>query len=366
MSSEQSDRLVVLVNGIPGAGKSTLAPSLSRALGLPLFGKDTIKEIHADVLGSSPLDDRSQREWNSAFGRAASLTQWALLAAAPRGAVLESSWRADVRPLVAEGLQSAGGGRVVEVWCDVPFDVAWERYCTRWQNNHPIHGALMTSQEWDRMTQHAQPLALGPVRRVDTTQPVDAEDLAAWCRAALDLPSDLRLSGDGLILRDWTDDDVPALLELFDDPQTDLHYPLGATLDMELGERYIERQRQFRTEGRRIDLAITLEGTKPIGQLGISLDGEKREGWLGGTVAAAYRNQGIARRAVSVLVDYLHNTSQISRFVAQIDPTNLASITAAESLGLVRTDAPPETTEHAGRTFTVLTWELNIAQSSSL
>lgn len=42
---------VVLVNGLSGSGKSTLARALSRALGLPLFSKDVIKETLADHLG---------------------------------------------------------------------------------------------------------------------------------------------------------------------------------------------------------------------------------------------------------------------------------------------------------------------------
>jgi glucokinase len=124
-------RLVVLVNGLPAAGKSTLAPPLARELHLPLLSKDVIKETHADVLGAEPPDERDQREWNAALGRAASHAMWALLASASGGAVLESSWRRDVRDLVAAGLASAGVGQPVEVWCDVPPALAWTRYVER-------------------------------------------------------------------------------------------------------------------------------------------------------------------------------------------------------------------------------------------
>ena len=136
---------MVLVNGLPAAGKSTLAPPLADALGLPLLSKDVIKEAHADVFGAEPPDDRPQRDWNRLFGQAASETMWALLRYAYGGAVLESSWRADVRHFVVDGLARAGVERVVEVWCEVPLELARQRDHERWATRHAIHGARMTA-----------------------------------------------------------------------------------------------------------------------------------------------------------------------------------------------------------------------------
>jgi glucokinase len=172
---------VVLVNGLPGAGKTTLARILSPALGLPLFSKDTIKETHADLLGSEPPPGWPQRRWNNTLGAAASQTMWALLAYAPAGAILESSWPTDTRHFVVDGLRRAGCQLPVEIWCDVPLETARRRYEER-HPRHPIHGEVLTDTEWERRRQTARPLGIGPVLRVDTTKAVDAEAVAAWIR----------------------------------------------------------------------------------------------------------------------------------------------------------------------------------------
>ncbi|MFJ5231307.1 AAA family ATPase [Kitasatospora sp. NPDC088391] len=191
-------RVVVLVNGMPAAGKTTLARALGRRLGLPLFSKDAIKEAHAGVLGAQPPDGRPQREWNRQLGAAASAAMWALLADAPGGAVLDSTWpAAETWEYVRGGLLEAGVDRPLQIWCEVPVEVARRRHELRHPTRHPLHGASPDVEEWYGRWARATPLPLARTRRVDTARPVDLDALAEWCRRTAALPSDPAGSGFG-------------------------------------------------------------------------------------------------------------------------------------------------------------------------
>ncbi|MEV5895600.1 hypothetical protein [Nonomuraea fuscirosea] len=60
---------VVLVNGLPGSGRSTPARALGRGLGWPVLSEDALKEILADALDRP--DGVGETEWSVSLGRAA-------------------------------------------------------------------------------------------------------------------------------------------------------------------------------------------------------------------------------------------------------------------------------------------------------
>lgn len=179
-------RVVVLVNGLPGAGKSTLATALATELCLPVFGKDLIKQSIAEVLGSDSPGGGSRRAWNATLGAASSEAVWALLSYAHCGAVLDSNLSA-APELALAGLRRAEVSKPLEIWCEVPVEIARERYRQRAPFRHPIHqdqdqDRVGPEQRDDWWEDQNHPLGLGPVLRVSTSSAVDIAQVTTWCR----------------------------------------------------------------------------------------------------------------------------------------------------------------------------------------
>jgi predicted kinase len=166
---------LVLVNGLPGAGKSTLAAVLAPALDFVLIGKDALKEALSAAAPGVPAQ---------AFGVAASRVMWELAAATPGGVVLESWWfRPRDLAFVEADLRRCGSPTAVEVWCDVPAALARERYARRRRAAlHESDRHLRAS--WPQWAAEGQPLRVAETIWVKTDRPVDVPGVVAQIRMA--------------------------------------------------------------------------------------------------------------------------------------------------------------------------------------
>lgn len=70
-------RVCVLVNGLPGSGKTTVGRTLARDLDLPLFSKDRVKDHLVEAAGREVAAERLSAWGNDAL--------WALVGSSPTG-----------------------------------------------------------------------------------------------------------------------------------------------------------------------------------------------------------------------------------------------------------------------------------------
>jgi glucokinase len=173
--------MFVIVSGLPGSGKSTVASGLADDLGFPLFDKDDYLEaLFVDTAAGNP----QQRALLSR--RADAILEETARRSA--GGVLSSWWRhpksnADSGTPVS--WLTSLPGQLVEVHCVCPPAVAATRFLTR--TRHPGHcderhsEATLLSTFVEQAT--LGPLGVGSLVEVDSELVVDRAALAVKVRA---------------------------------------------------------------------------------------------------------------------------------------------------------------------------------------
>jgi RimJ/RimL family protein N-acetyltransferase len=160
--------------------------------------------------------------------------------------------------------------------------------------------------------------------------------------AASRLPYPLTLTGDGIILREWRSDDLDDLAEMLDEPDIARWTPMPSPFDVAAGIAYLKRAHQGRTSGQRIQLAITEDGGRPLGEvLLFGVAAGLREAELGYLVGARHRRRGLASGSLSLLSSYARSTLKLTRLLLRIDPANVASTAVARRCGYRLTGEPP-------------------------
>jgi predicted kinase len=177
---------LILVNGLPCTGKTTLARTLAARLGLPLFTKDQVKELLFETLGWS------DRAWSKQLGVASTAVLFSVVEAelaVGRSLVAESNFHPELDALRVRALQERHTFGIVQILCFADGPTLWERYQRRaaGQERHPGHldHILVEELRPQLLRGRVEPLPVGgALREVDTTDlaAVDVEGLVAWLR----------------------------------------------------------------------------------------------------------------------------------------------------------------------------------------
>ncbi|MGD6753523.1 GNAT family N-acetyltransferase [Streptomyces sp. BH105] len=171
-------------------------------------------------------------------------------------------------------------------------------------------------------------------------------------------PERLELTGEGLVLRDWSEADLAAMPELFDHPDVAYWTPMASPFDAAAARVQLDRSRLRRAEGASILLAITVDGGAPLGEVMLRPAAEGME--IGYAVGPAHRGQGLAARAVRVVAAYAFGELGANRVILELEAENAASVAVATRTGFrLLDDVPLIMGEEKGRPYALQTWGLD-------
>ncbi|MFF1370547.1 GNAT family N-acetyltransferase [Streptomyces virginiae] len=170
-------------------------------------------------------------------------------------------------------------------------------------------------------------------------------------------PDRMELTGEGLVLRDWTAADLASMPELFDHPDIAYWTPIVSPFDDAAARNRLERARQLRQEGTALLLAITVDGGAPLGEVMLRRAPEGTE--LGYALGPAHRGRGLAARAVRVMAAYAFEELGVDRVILELEAENASSVGVATRAGFRLLDVPLITGEEKGRPYALQTWGLD-------
>ena len=180
--------------------------------------------------------------------------------------------------------------------------------------------------------------------------------LDGWMHQLWPSEGSVCFSGEGLVLREWTFDDVPVMVELFDTDEMNRWTPLPSPFDDAAAEQYVQTARQLRDEIGTLQLAITLDGGVAMGEVLVFPGSSGDSVELAYAVGADHQGRGLARRAVMGALA-LASKAGVSRAELVIAMDNVRSQRVALATGFRLTDQPLAERRRKGFVLEMGTWE---------
>jgi predicted kinase len=162
------DRLLVVIFGLMGVGKTTVARALAQARGWPVLHSDMVRKDLAGLDPTTPArfafgqgiysEDFSQRTYEEMRRRAGEL-----LDEGAKAVILDASFKSAAERTRVRELAQDKGARAVFVYCYCPQEVLQDRLLERADNARAISDGrleLLDSQkeDFDTLTEADRPL----------------------------------------------------------------------------------------------------------------------------------------------------------------------------------------------------------------
>jgi RimJ/RimL family protein N-acetyltransferase len=143
----------------------------------------------------------------------------------------------------------------------------------------------------------------------------------------------MEIRGGDLVLRPWTEEDVPALVEACNDPDIRRLIPV-------IPVPYTERDGlafvRGEVEGSPEYSFAVAEGGSLVAAIGMGLNSHRYRGHIGYWVASWARERGVCTRALRLLSRWALDELGLQRVELITDPDNVASQRCAERVGFRR------------------------------
>ena len=171
---------LVLVNGVPASGKSSIARALSEQTGWPILSLDTVKDPFLREI------EGVDRPFNRKLGRASMAAMFALFREAPAGStfIMDAWFGFQPREWLEGLLDGSGATDVTEIWCRTDPQEIGARYAARTGSRLPGHPGIEYVPELIELATRAKPLGIGRLVEVDTGAVLDADALEALIGSA--------------------------------------------------------------------------------------------------------------------------------------------------------------------------------------
>lgn len=184
--ARQKPKRIILVNGVPASGKSSVSHALSSRTGFPVLAIDTIKNPFLQHI------EDVDRLFNRTLGKASYQAIWSVIKEAPEGSsfIVDAWFGFQPIDLLKDYLAMLEPVEIAEIWCHAPPDVIGERYRSRLQDRLPGHPGESYVPELISLATRAEPTGLAPIYDVDTTMAFDDKAALRWLETCFERKDD--------------------------------------------------------------------------------------------------------------------------------------------------------------------------------